>query len=266
MVRGYTNGGWGQVHHRRCGERGPWVVLLHESPRTSAVYDRVLPLLGAQVRAVALDTPGYGGSDGPPDEHRSPAEFAARLLEAVRALGVGEFVPVGLKTGSDLGTELALQAGCTRAVLSAPEVFDAVRAEHRAATWAPPIVPKADGSHLRALWDKNVGLYGTDSPRDLTEAVGDVLTNLDGYATAYPASLRHDSRAALGRLVATGCDVLLFRPTGARLTVTEPLEFAEVPGARVVTFPVPGHLATRLPERFAAHVLEHVVAGRRGPG
>ncbi len=258
MLKGYTDGHWGQVHHRRAGERGPWVVLLHESPRTSAVYRRVLPLLGERVRAVAFDTPGYGGSDGPPDGHRSLDEFAARLLEAARALGIGEFVPVGLKTGSDLGTELALQAGCARAVLSSPEIFDAARAEHRAATWAPPIVPDAHGGHLRALWDKNTGLYGTDSPRDLTEAVGDVLTNLDGYATAYPASLRYDSRAGIEQLVDTGCDVLLLRPEGARMTVTEPVEFADVPGTRVVTVPVPGHVATRMPDEFTARVLEHM--------
>jgi hypothetical protein len=29
----------------------------------------------------------------------------------------------------------------------------------------------------------------------------------------------------------------------------------------LVTFPVPGHLATRMPEEFAARVLEHVGVG-----
>lgn len=259
MVKGYVDSAWGQVHHHRAGERGPWVVLLHESPRSAMVYRSVLPRLAARTRAVALDTPGYGASDGPPEPGLPLGAYAARLLEALDALGVEEFVPVGMKTGSALGTELALQAGparVRRAVLYPPDHHDPARAEHRARTWAPPIEPAADGAHLQRLWDKYLGIYGPSSPRDLTESVGEILTNLDGYAGVYPAAFRYDSAAGLRRLVASGCSVLLFRPRGARMTADEPVEFADVPGTAVVEFPVTGHFATRMPAEFAEHVLE----------
>ncbi len=62
---------WGQVHVRSAGDPGaPLLLLLHQSPLSSRNYEAVLPLFAAEgnVRAVAVDTPGFGLSDPPPED------------------------------------------------------------------------------------------------------------------------------------------------------------------------------------------------------
>lgn len=44
---------------RQCGTTGPWLVLFHESPLSSEVWKRVMPLLEPDLRVIAFDTPGY---------------------------------------------------------------------------------------------------------------------------------------------------------------------------------------------------------------
>jgi pimeloyl-ACP methyl ester carboxylesterase len=124
MERGYVTTRWGQVHLRRAGDAGPAVVLLHESPLSSAVYQEALPYLGADVRAIAFDTPGYGMSDGPEGIMEIP-DYAATLLEAVDALGVDRFAVAGVHTGASLAVQLAVQAPerVTHAILSGVPVW-----------------------------------------------------------------------------------------------------------------------------------------------
>lgn len=120
MARGYVTGRWGQVHYRASGENGPAVVLVHESPISSEEYVHALPELGRSVRAVAFDTPGYGLSDPPPGPQEIP-DYAAALLEAADALGLGDFAVVGTHTGASIAVQMAAQAPpgrVTHAVLS----------------------------------------------------------------------------------------------------------------------------------------------------
>ncbi len=51
----------GVIHVATCGSGLP-VLLLHQTPRSWDEYRDVLPLLGGQVRALAMDTPGFGDS------------------------------------------------------------------------------------------------------------------------------------------------------------------------------------------------------------
>src|SRR4051794_39044245 len=54
----------GQMHWAECGlPDAPAVLLLHQTPRSWLEYREVLPLLGQRVRAIALDTPGFGDSE-----------------------------------------------------------------------------------------------------------------------------------------------------------------------------------------------------------
>ena len=66
--RGYLELPWGQVHYRRAGDpSAPPLVLLHQSPLSSATFEPALAALAARgVYAVAVDTPGFGMSDAAP--------------------------------------------------------------------------------------------------------------------------------------------------------------------------------------------------------
>src|SRR5579862_5428395 len=89
VSRHYVAVGDRDVHYRRAGA-GPPVVLLHESPLSSLVYQgHVERLAAAGFSAIALDTPGYGNSDPLAALAPSIADFASALVATLDALGVG---------------------------------------------------------------------------------------------------------------------------------------------------------------------------------
>jgi pimeloyl-ACP methyl ester carboxylesterase len=264
-VRGYVDTDWGQLHYRRSGSGGPAIVLLHESPRTSAVYQPVLDALGAHATTIAFDTPGFGQSDSAPAD-QPLAEYARILVQGLDALGVGEFVPVGMKTGSSLATAIAIALLGTgrvrRAVLYALEEPEPEAMEHWAQNWAPELPVTADGAVLRYLWDKNVGLYGTDDPRALAGCVADTLGNLERYNSIYPAVFRGRAKTWADNLalVEAGVELTVLQPPWARMTLDVPIEFSRMPGTRVVEMPVSGQFPARAPREFTPAVLAAVGA------
>src|SRR4030095_11391191 len=60
------------------------VLLLHQTPRSWDEYRDVLPLLGRDFRAIAMDTLGFGDSDSPAgDPHVHPV--APKVAGAIAA-------------------------------------------------------------------------------------------------------------------------------------------------------------------------------------
>ena len=106
MRCGYVDLPVGQVHYRRAGEAGPWVFLFHQTPLSSRMYEPTLPHLGKTCRAVAFDTPGYGGS-APPSGPTTVNDYATRLLAAIDTFTTGSFVLVGVATGCAVSLEIA---------------------------------------------------------------------------------------------------------------------------------------------------------------
>lgn len=263
-MRGYVDTRWGQLHYRASGpdprDGGPVVVLFHESPRSSIVYEPIMATLGESVSAFAFDTPGFGLSDSAPEGATIP-EYGAVLLEAIDALGVGGFVPVGMKTGAGLAVQVATLAGIERVdriVVYATSEPDPAKSEFWAQNWAPELPVEADGGVLGYLWRKNVGLYGTDSPRDLLACVADTISNLDRYNSIYPTTFRYGPTSWQLRLalVAAGVEMTVVFPPSAQMTPDEPITFAHIPGTREVTMPVTGQFASRAPREFTAAILE----------
>ncbi|MDF2444662.1 MAG: hypothetical protein JWR01_2865 [Subtercola sp.] len=263
-MRGYVDTDWGQLHYRASGAAGgaPVVVLLHESPRSSLVYEPIMPALGAAVSAFAFDTPGFGQSDsataGAPFD-----DYARILLQAIDALGIGAFTPVGMKTGSSLAITLATLANeatpgrVTRAVLYAAEPPDQAKAEQYALAWAPPLDIPADGSLFTKLWAKNVGIYGTGSPRDLALAVAETVVNIDRYNSIYPVVFRATT-VNWERMLAlrdAGVALTFIHPSTAQMTADDTIEFVEVEGTAMVRMPVTGQFAARAPDAFVAAIL-----------
>ena len=61
-----------QIHLRRSGDYGFPLILLHQTPLSSRMYELTLPYLGERMQAIAFDTPGYG--------HSSPLNNKISLL------------------------------------------------------------------------------------------------------------------------------------------------------------------------------------------
>jgi pimeloyl-ACP methyl ester carboxylesterase len=109
MKRGYADGPYGQIHYRIVRPRRPVkppLVCLHPSPLSGIVYDRWLVEMGKDRIAVAPDTPGYGGSDTPPNPVEI-ADFAAAMIRFTDELSLHTVDVMGYHTGSLTSVELA---------------------------------------------------------------------------------------------------------------------------------------------------------------
>ena len=271
-MRGYAATRWGQVHYRHDGEEGPAIVLLHEAPLSSAIYEPALPLLGRSFRAFAFDTPGHGFSDPPP---APPAieEYGATVLQAIDALGIDRFILAGCHTGVDIGLEVARQAGAervTRAVLSGvpllrPDewegwlqgVLGGGRPGDAPASWrdvfAPDLALSRDGEHVRWAWDRYGRIWAAGSPVELIHmAVTQLLLAGTRYTWMYRAAFAYDPTEALRALE---CPTLLLNAAGDPLAFKDPAVAEIVRDARVVHVEgVPGQLPWRVPGRFADEI------------
>ena len=94
-----------KLAYREEGE-GPPLLLVHGSPGDSRSWGRVAPHLRDRFRVLAVDLPGYGGSDGVPDE---PVGRAALMGAAVARLAESCGHPVRL-AGHSYGGVVAVQA------------------------------------------------------------------------------------------------------------------------------------------------------------
>ncbi len=115
--RHYMDCKGGQLHYRQAGprdgapQRKP-IVCLHQTPTSSLEFEPLMRELATDRLVIALDSPGYGGSDGPP-EPQSIDAYAATLAAAMAQLGfgagpLGRAVLFGYHTGAVLAAQIAL--------------------------------------------------------------------------------------------------------------------------------------------------------------
>ncbi|MEI6250617.1 MAG: alpha/beta hydrolase [Actinomycetes bacterium] len=106
--RGYVDTSKGQIHYRTVGQGRP-IVLLHQTPSSSAMWERFMKSFPSGYQLIALDSPGFGNSDAPTGPIPM-AGYAATLLEALTALGIKEALFMGHHTGASIAIEIACQA------------------------------------------------------------------------------------------------------------------------------------------------------------
>ena len=88
VTRGYVDGRFGQIHYRLAEPDAadrPALLCFHSSPNSGRLYERFLPVMAADRRVVAPDTPGFGYSD-PPQEPPGIEDYAAAMGDLMDAL------------------------------------------------------------------------------------------------------------------------------------------------------------------------------------
>jgi pimeloyl-ACP methyl ester carboxylesterase/catechol 2,3-dioxygenase-like lactoylglutathione lyase family enzyme len=150
---------YGQLHLRRAEPRQPGglhapVVLLHQTPLSSRMFSEFLPQIARDRTVLALDTPGYGESDGPPapvllgDYAEALHDVIAELKEPVDL--------VGYHTGALIAAEIAARhpESVRRLVLISVPVFSVERRRTLQTTTALA----EDGAPLLAEWKSTMSV------------------------------------------------------------------------------------------------------------
>ncbi len=195
-----------KVHYRRCGS-GPVLLMVHQSPRSSAEYADLMRQWGSHFTCIAPDTPGFGQSDPLPGEP-DIADFADALCAFLDALGVKHCAAYGFHSGGII---------LVTAIKRQPQRFSCLaiggyaiwtEAEMRlfGERYLPEFHPSPYGEHLTWLWNRmleqswvfpwfdtreeaRLSVAHADIPR-VAQAVSEMLDAGNAYQAGYGAVLR----------------------------------------------------------------------------
>ncbi len=199
-----------QVHLRWAGE-GPPVVLLHQSPASSAELEPLIRHLAPHFTVLAPDTPGFGHSDplAPPDADLGIDAFVEALLALFDVLGLKQPALFGSHTGAIVATRFAVRHPHRVRALVPNGVLLNTAAERAEllANYFVRFVPDWAGTHLAWMWSRlrdqlvyypwyrRAAESRIEWPMTLAEieaAAADLLNAGDNYRGAYRAVLDYD--------------------------------------------------------------------------
>ena len=154
-LRAYADTPNGQLHYRHAGE-GPPLLILHQTASCSEQFEGMIPMLASAHRVLALDTPGYGMSDPPPQQYMIP-DYARSVVEFLDTLGVERTSIFARHTGAAIATEVAAvyPHRVDGLVLYGVPYYGLPLEELEARNRAFPM--REDGGHLAEIWDDIIG-------------------------------------------------------------------------------------------------------------
>ena len=250
----------GQIHYRTAGNRDA-VLMLHQTPRSSDEFVDVIPAFAKHFRVIAMDTIGYGDSYRPLPESTTVENFGAAAVQLLDALGITRAHIVGHHTGAVIAIEVASRhpERVKKLVLSAAPYVDEER--RREILTRPPVdkvEPRADGSHLTAMWQIRMAFYPRDRPDLLTRFVTDALKAKENIELGHHLVAYYTVPDKLPKITA---------PTLALCGTDDPYCYPDlqkigrgIRGSEVVSVPggmVP--LVDQMPEEFSRIVLEFLL-------
>lgn len=258
--KGYLDGPFGQIHYYQRGQ-GPTLILSHQSPVCARMFERALPELSRLgLRAVAVDTPGYGNSDIP-SSPPSIAEYAEMFPAILDGLGLQSAHFLGHHTGAALISSFAAKhpERVDSLILNGPPLLSAKDLEAFADVKPEPPAIHADGSHLQKHWDTRVRYSAgwTDKVamhRRLVDQLWAGPTAWYGHAAAFKYDMQPDFMALRPRtliLTNTGDDIYHLALKARELRPD--MSFAELEGGC-------HDIVDEQPEAWAAAVARFVLA------
>ncbi len=251
--KAFVRVGTRQVHYRVAG-KGPPIVLLHDSPRSSVLHLPQLEHFADDFEVVALDTPGYGRSDPLPSSPRPEvADFADALADTLESLGIERCPLYGFHTSSKIVLEFAVRypARVSLAIMDGLNLPPGGPNDDFIARYMKPLVIEADGSHLAAAWARARDLHRffpwfdtsakarlpLELPDDayLHEYAVDLLSAGANYSSAYSAAMRYRALPRLQELRAPA--VFMCRSNDPLYSFLDVVEQQQPPTATVIRLP-----------------------------
>lgn len=207
ITRHYLTVNGRRVHYRRCGN-GPPLLMIHQSPRSSAEFAQLMQSWGAHFTCIAPDTPGFGQSAPLPIDCPTIDDLADATAQFARAIGLERTAAYGFHSGGII---------LVTALRRHPTLFHGL-AVGGYAVWTeeemrafgdhylPPFHPAAYGEHLIWLWNRILEQswffpwfdvrdatrlrLAHDDPDHVHAIVMDMLDAGDAYRAGYGAVLR----------------------------------------------------------------------------
>jgi pimeloyl-ACP methyl ester carboxylesterase len=205
--RGYAKGPYGLVHyHDTQTGAGVPMVLLHQAPMSHRQFNAVYGLLSARgVRAIGIDTPGFGMSDPTPFVPQV-SDWASSVVAVLDHLKIPRADMVGHHTGSLIATEVALQfpKRVHKVVLNGP--FPITESERKLflddlQKSEVDFEYRTDGSHLAESFVKRSKFFGPDAdPRHITRMQVEKFQGFGPFWYGHNAAYRYDHASTLPRI------------------------------------------------------------------
>ncbi len=196
-----------RVHYRRAG-KGPLLLMVHQSPRSSGEYEELMQQWGAHFTCIAPDTPGFGQSEPLPQAVPDINDYADALVGLLDALGIDRIPAYGFHSGAII-LITALKRHPTRfSGIAAGGYAVWTEAERTAfgANYTPPLLPKPYGEHLAWAWNRVLEqawffpwydarpearlANAHDDPAKVHEIVLEILDAGDSFRHGYAAVLQ----------------------------------------------------------------------------
>ena len=169
----YVDGRFGQIHVYKIepatqSQENP-LMCFHPTAVSGDYFHDFMLEMGKDRIVMAMDTPGYGRSDRPP-EPQSMGELAGAAADALDALGYGKngrgpVDVIGYHTGVYIATELAIMRPdlVRRLVLPGISYYPHKQSQEKYKQYAKPTTIEEDGSHIMEIWkfwvhDRNPGV------------------------------------------------------------------------------------------------------------
>ena len=143
-----------RVHYRRCGE-GPALLMIHQSPRSSAEYVELMERWGERFTCIAPDTPGFGQSDPLPGESEI-GKFADALAAFAAAIGLKRCAAYGFHSGGIIAVTALKRHPALFSCLAVGgyAIWTADEIALFGDRYLPPLRPSPYGEHLIWLWNR----------------------------------------------------------------------------------------------------------------
>jgi len=187
VTRTYYSGDLGQVHARVAGDpKNPTLLLLHQVPSTSEMFEAIMLPLGEHFYCIAPDMPGFGMS--PKIAECTVSAFSVHLWGALAQVVRTPMHIVGHHTGTALAVEIAVRypEAVKSLALSGPALLsDEMKAI--LPSKAAPIPQQDDGGHVDIMWQRIRGKDDSVHPDVTSREVKSALEIGDLYLDTYNA-------------------------------------------------------------------------------
>lgn len=213
--RSYADTSIGQIHYRSSKPHGSKsrnespsagpLLMLHMSPASSLVYERLMEVLGESRLCIAPDTPGYGNSDSTPDVP-TIEQFADVMVEFLDSLGITEPVDLmGYHTGSMTSIAIAdrYPDRVRKIVMVSAPIFTQEDLDRFATIYSEEPLWTEDGERLLALWKWFVEFFKVGEVNTVADAGRIFYERLSGrekYWWGHHAAFAFDLASAITRV------------------------------------------------------------------